>query len=132
MPVGAIFPGARVPIVETFGGRGNWFSGTATSGDTGDDVCLIGNDDETNLLLSFIVTLASLTPGATVTVRLYRQILGVEREVQTSTFTVGADPDGSQVVSAAWGIHEQIRAELQSTGADDGAWVDGDFMLLPI
>lgn len=132
MPVGNIPLGRPVPIVVATGNRGNWFSGTATSGATGEDLFLIGNDGEANWLLSLIVDLSALTPAATATIRLYQEVNGTERLVQVETFTVGTAPDGAQVISAARGIHEQVRAEMQSSGPDDGAWADREFMLLPM
>lgn len=108
----------------------NWNSGVATSGNPGADLASIGANDTKNKLHSLLVNISALTAGATVRVRLFMQVNGVESQVYNQTFIKGTDPDGLWIVNGTVGIHEALRAELHSDNpADDSKAVDYDYML---
>jgi len=108
----------------------NWNSGTATSGNPGAELVTIGADDTEYKLHSLVVGISSLTDGATVRVRLFMEVNGVEQEVYNQTFLKGTDPNGLWIVNGTVGIHEVLRVELHNdNAADDGKAVSYDYML---
>jgi hypothetical protein len=108
----------------------NWQSGTGTSGETGADLVTIGASDTKYKLHSLIVNISALTAGATVAVKLFMKVNGVERKVYHQLFTKGTDSDGVWVVNGTVGIHQALRVELESdNAADNGQAVDYDYML---
>ena len=109
---------------------GNWYSGTATSGQTGADLITIGANDIKKKLHSLLINIGLLQAGAKVTVRLYMQVNGTERKVYQEEFTQGTDPDGLWIVNGSVGIHEALRVEAMSNkSADNGAVLEYDYML---
>jgi hypothetical protein len=109
---------------------GNWYSGTATSGETGADLVTIGANDTKKKLHSLLVSIGSVAAGAKITIRLYTQIKGTERKVYQEEFTQRVDPNGLWVVNGTVGIHEALRVEaMSSKSADDGATLEYDYML---
>ncbi len=110
--------------------NGNWNSGTASSGNPGADLATIGADDIEYKFHSLVVDISNLTDGATVRVRLFMEVNGVERQVYNQTFLKGTDPDGLWIVNGTVGIHEELRVEVYSSvPADNGKTVDYDYML---
>jgi hypothetical protein len=108
----------------------NWNSGVAASGNPGADLVSIGADDTKNKLHSLLVNISALMGGATVRVRLFMQVNGVESQVYNQTFIKGTDPDGLWIVNGTVGIHEVLRTELHSDNpADDGKTIHYDYML---
>jgi hypothetical protein len=108
----------------------DWNTGVATSGNVGADLVTIGAAATRYKVHSLIVSMRNLTAGATVTVRMYQLVNGVEDEVYNQAFTQGVDPDGIWVINAPVGIHEALRVEVHSSAAaDDGAIVPYDYML---
>lgn len=103
---------------------GNWNSGTATSGETGADLVTIGTASDRKKLHSLVVNLSALTVGATITIKLFQLVNGVEAKVYPpvgTTFVVGTDPDGVWVVDGTVEISGVLRCEVQSDNAgDDG------------
>ena len=76
------------------------------------------------------VTLMSEPAGATVTVKLFMAVNGIERKVYEQAFAPGADPDGLWVVNGTLAIHEPLRVEIASdNAADNGQAIDYDYML---
>ena len=70
---------------------------------------------------SLIVDISQLTATATITIRLYMKVNGVERQLYEQTFVVGTDPDGCWIVNGTIGIHDVLRVTCQSDNvADDG------------
>ncbi len=66
----------------------------------------------------------------TVTIRLYMEVVGVERRVYQQAFTVAADGPGIWIVNGTMGIHEVLRVTVQSdNAADNGQAVGYDYML---
>ena len=115
---------------STAGVIANWNSGVATSTLAGADLVTIGAANTNRLLHSLLVTIANLTPGAIVTVRLYQVVNGAEQQVYNQVFTQGVDPDGLWIVNGELGIHQALRVEVLSNApADDGAVVDYDYLL---
>jgi hypothetical protein len=81
-------------------------------------------------LHSLLVNISALTPGATITVKLFMEVNGVERKVYNQDFTQGTDPDGLWIVNGTVGIHEALRVEVESDNAgDNGAAINYDYML---
>lgn len=108
----------------------NWQSGTGTSGEAGADLVTIGATDIRYKLHSLLINVGLLTPGATVTVKLFMAINGTERKVYEQAFTRGADPDGLWIVNGTLAIHETLRVEIASDNAgDNGRQIDYDYML---
>lgn len=108
----------------------NWNTGVATSGLAGGDVVTIGAANVKNKVHSLLVDIANLTAGATITIRLYQLVNGVEREVYQQTFVQGTDPDGLWIINGTLAIHEALRVELFSNNVlDDGAVVAYDYMM---
>jgi len=109
---------------------GNWQSGTATSGETGADVVVIGTNDTKKKLHSLLLSIHNFQSGGKVTVKLFMQVNGTERKVYQEDFNKGTDPDGLWVVNGTVGIHEALRVEAQSNRpADNGVALHYDYML---
>lgn len=109
---------------------GNWQSGTGTSGEAGADLVSIGATGTRYKLHSLLVNIGALTPGATITVKLFMTIDGAERKVYEQAFTQGTDPDGLWIVNGTLAIHEMLRVEVESDNAgDNGLAIDYDYML---
>jgi len=108
----------------------NWNSGVATSGNPGADLVTLGAANVKNKVHSLLVDISGLTLAATIRVRLFQLVNGVEREVYNQTFVQGTDPDGLWIINGTVGIHEALRVELHSNNAlDDMAVVGYDYML---
>ena len=109
---------------------GNWYSGTATSGQTGADLVTIGANDIRNKLHSLLINISSVQAGAKITIRLYMQVNGTERKIYQEEFTQGTDPNGLWIINGTVGIHEALRVEATSSkAADNGAAIEYDYML---
>jgi hypothetical protein len=68
--------------------------------------------------------------GTAITVRLYKNVSGVERKVYEQVFNATTDPPGLPIINGTWGIHDVLRVTLQSNNAvDNGQAVDYDYML---
>jgi hypothetical protein len=108
----------------------NWQSGTGTSGEAGADLVTIGAAGTRYKLHSLLVNIGALTPGATITVKLFMAVAGTERKVYEQAFTQGTDPDGLWIVNGTLAIHEVLRVEVESDNAgDNGLAIDYDYML---
>jgi len=108
----------------------NWNGGVATSGLAGADMRLIGLAGCRDLIHSYEVNISALTVGAQVTIRMYKLIAGVEREIYNQTFIQGTDPDGLWIINGTVGIAEQVRVEIYSNqAADDGLQIDDDLLI---
>lgn len=100
----------------------NWQSGVATSGEAGADLVSIGTAATRNKLNSLQVDISALTVGATITIRLYENINGVEKKVYPppgTTWVVGTDPNGIWVVDGPVEITGVLRVEVQSDNVGD-------------
>jgi hypothetical protein len=108
----------------------NWQSGTGTSGEAGADLVSVGAAGTRYKLHSLLVNIGALTPGATITVKVFMAIDGTERKVYEQAFTQGTDPDGLWIVNGTLAIHELLRVEVESDNAgDNGLTIDYDYML---
>lgn len=112
----------------------NWHTGVATSGLAGADLVTIGVDNIKNKIHLLLVNISAFhlapPPAASVTVRMYQQVNGVERQVYGQTFLRGTDPDGLWIINGTIGIHEALRVEVYSDNvADDAINCDYDYML---
>jgi len=68
--------------------------------------------------------------GTAITVRLYKNVNGVDRKVYEQVFNATTDPPGLPIVNGTWGIHDVLRVTLQSNNAaDNGQAVNYDYML---
>lgn len=100
----------------------NWQSGTATSAETGADLVSIGTAGDRKKLHSLVVGIGALTVGATITIKLFMLVNGVENKVYPppgTTWTVGTDPNGIWVVTGTLEITGVLRVEVQSNNAGD-------------
>ena len=92
------------------------------------DIVSIGANDVRNKVHSLVLDINALV--GTVTIRLYMQVNGVERQVYSQDFTVAADGPGLWIVNGTVGIHEVLRVTAQSdNAADDGQTIGYDYML---
>lgn len=101
---------------------GNWQSGTADSGETGDNLINIGTANIRQKLNSLQVDISALTNGATITIRLYERVNAVEKRVyppQGTTWIVGTDPEAIWVVDGPVEITGVLRVEVQSDNVND-------------
>jgi len=94
------------------------------------DIVSIGANDTKNKLHSLVLNISALTATATISIRMYMQVNGVERKVYDQDFVKGTDPDGLWIVNGTVGIHEVLRVTAQSDNAgDDGKAIDYGYML---
>jgi len=102
----------------------NWQSGTGTSLETGADLVSIGAAGDRKKLHSLVVGIGALTVGATITIKLFQLVNGVDTKVYPtvgSTWTVGTDPNGIWVVTGTLEIDGVLRVEVESdTVGDNG------------
>jgi hypothetical protein len=93
------------------------------------NVVSIGANDVKNKVHDLTLSIHNLV-GTTITVRLYKQVNGVERKCYEQPFNATTDPPGLPIINGTWGIHEVLRCTLQSNNAaDNGKAVDYDYML---
>lgn len=100
----------------------NWQSGTGTSLETGADLVNIGAANNRKKLHSLIVGIGALTVGATITIKLFQSVNGVDTKVYPpagTTWTPGTDPNGIWVVTGTLEIDGILRVEVQSNQAGD-------------
>ncbi|GAJ21638.1 unnamed protein product, partial [marine sediment metagenome] len=94
------------------------------------DIVSIGANDTKYKLHSLVLNISALTATATISIRMYMQVKGVEKKVYDQDFVKGTDPDGLWIVNGTVGIHEVLRVTAQSDNAgDDGKAIDYDYML---
>ena len=126
----ALQRGVWAAIHRTGSAWWNWNGGVATSGNPGADMRLIGLAGCRDLIHSYEINISFLTVGALITIRMYKMISDVEREVYNQTFTQGTDPDGLWIINGTLGIAEQLRVEIFSNqAADDGLQIDDDALI---
>lgn len=100
----------------------NWQSGTGTSGEAGADLVSIGTAGDYKKLHGLIVNIGNLIAGATITIKLFLSVNGVDVKVYPpvgTTWTPGTDPDGIWVVTGTLEITGVLRVEVQSNNAAD-------------
>ena len=100
----------------------NWQSGTGTSGEAGANLVSIGAAGDRKKLHSLVVGIGALTVGATITIKLFMSVNGVDTKVYPpvgSTWTPGTDPNGIWVVTGTLEIDGVLRVEVQSNNAGD-------------
>ena len=100
----------------------NWQSGVATSLEAGADLVNIGAAGDRKKLHSLVVNIGSLTPTATITIKLFMSVNGVDTKVYPpvgTTWIVGTDPDGIWVVTGTLEITGVLRVEVESNNAGD-------------
>lgn len=94
------------------------------------NIVSIGANDTKNKIHSLVLDISALTATATISIRMYMQVNGVEKKVYDQDFVVGTDPDGLWIVNGTLGIHEVLRVTAQSDNAgDDGKAIAYDYML---
>ena len=100
----------------------DWQSGLlATSGEVGADLVSIGAAGDRKKIHSLLIDIGGLTATATITLKLFIQINGVEKKVYNDDWIVGTDPDGIWVIPGSLELHDILRVEVQSDNAlDDG------------
>lgn len=111
----------------------NWNTATGTSGEAGEDLVTIGANDTKYKLHSLLLDVSALTDGASIHVKLFMQVNGVEKKVYDQTFTVPTgttppDTDGLWIVNGTVGIHEALRVEVYSD-TNESVAIAYDYML---
>jgi len=112
----------------------NWQSGVATSGLAGADFLLLGTPSTVYfsmglfgvpLIFSYI---GGLTPGATITYRVYITVFGAIVLADQDDYIVGVD--ANVMVMYAWVGRGQIRVEIMSDNVgDNGAAIPYEYSL---
>ena len=100
----------------------NWQSGVATSGEAGADLVPIGIAGDRKKLHSLVVDIRALTPGATITIKLFMLVNAVWTKVYPpvgTTWTPGTDPNGIWVINGTLEIDGVLRVEVESNNALD-------------
>lgn len=100
----------------------NWESGTGTSTETGADLVSIGSAGDRKKLHSLVIGIGALTLGATITIKLFMSVNGVDTKVYPpvgTSWVVGTDPNGIWVVNGTLEITDVLRVEVQSDNAGD-------------
>jgi len=100
----------------------NWQSGAGTSLEAGADLVSIGTAGDRKKLHSLVVGIGALTVGATITIKLFMSVNGVDTKVYPpvgSTWTPGTDPNGIWVVTGTLEIDGVLRVEVQSNNVGD-------------
>lgn len=97
----------------------NWYNGTATSGLTGGDIANVGVASEGHKIYTFMINTENLTAGATIQVRMYQYVNGVEKLDYKQSFLVGQDTPSLPVINGAIGIWGQVRIEMMSDKSPD-------------
>jgi len=92
------------------------------------NIVQIGADNVKYKLHSLVLDINALV--GTVTIRMYQEVVGVERRVYQQTFTVAADGPGLWIINGTVGIHEVLRVTAQSDNAADNDKAIGyDYLL---
>jgi len=90
----------------------------------------IGTASTKHKLHSLFVSIAKLTAAATITIRMYHRIAGIEIQCYEEDHVVGTDVPGIWLVDGTVGIHDVLRVTAQSDNAsDDGIAIDYSYML---
>jgi len=94
------------------------------------DLVSLGVATTKKKLHSLIVDISALTATATIDIRLYMKVNGVERKLYDQPFVVGTDPDGCWIVNGTIGIHDVLRVTCESDNAgDNGKAIAYTYML---
>jgi hypothetical protein len=103
----------------------NWNSGVATSGQPGADLVTIGAVNTRYKVHGLHVDISALTPGASITVRLYTTTTGAGLiNGYAQTFVAGTDPNDLWIINGTLEIDNLLRVEVYSNNpADDGLGV---------
>jgi len=92
------------------------------------NIVQIGADNVSNKLHSLVLDINALV--GTVTIRMYQEVVGVERRVYQQPFTVAADGPALWIVNGTVGIHEILRVTAQSDAVADNTKAIGyDYMI---
>lgn len=92
------------------------------------DVVSIGADDTNNKVQSLLLDISAMV--GTITLRMYMQINGVERQVYTQDVSVALDGPGIWLINGTVYVHEALRVTAESdNAADDGANIGYDYIL---
>ncbi len=83
------------------------------------EVVLIGAPDTVHKVHSLILDITGLM--GTITIRLYTEVDGVERQVYSETFTAAADGPGLWIINGSLAIYGFLWATLESDNAADNA-----------
>lgn len=99
----------------------NWNAGEA-------NLVTIGANDTLNKVHSLIVDISTCI--GTITIRMYSQVDGVERQVYFVDASVALDGAGVWVINSVLAIHEALRITCESdNGADDGQSIAYDYIV---
>lgn len=101
---------------------GNWNSGVATSGNPGADLFTIGTINSWWRLQEAYMLLSAFNAAATVTIRVYEQLMGGEREVLNDDWIVAVDPP---IVYLVWFWEIEMFGPLRVEAFSDQAADDG-------
>ena len=93
------------------------------------DVVSIGAAGVSNKVHDLSLNVSNLV-GTLITIRLYKNINGVERKLYEQPFNAAIDPPGLWIVNGTVGIHQALRVTLESNdAADNGQAVDFDYFM---
>jgi hypothetical protein len=106
-------------------------TGSATQDweDAESEVVSIGASDTRYKVHDLSLNISNLI-GTNITIRLYKNVNGVERKVYEQVFNTNNDPPGMPIINGTWAIHDVLKVTLESNRtADNGKAVDYDYML---
>jgi hypothetical protein len=110
----------------------NWNSGVASSGQPGADLVILGMNGVPYTLRQLLISIANLTGGAVIDIRLYTIVRATERNIGEDTWTVGIDPDGLWLLTPI-DMANALRIEAYSDQAgDDGRSMEYDYLQEPL
>lgn len=106
------------PAINTV--AGNWQAGVATSLQPGADLVTIGTAGVRRKVHSLHVDISALTPGATITIRLYTPTTGVPGvDAYSQNFVVGTVPNDLWIINGTLEIDDILRVEVRSNNVGD-------------
>jgi len=107
----------------------NWASGVATSGMPGGDAIILGTALAITTIYKCSLSTHNLALGATLNIRMYQTVNGVERLFYSDYFNVGTDPVDLFPINGQMGIYDLVRIEMSSDKlSDDGKSMDYEYL----
>lgn len=92
------------------------------------DVVTVGADNVNNKIHSFIIDITNCI--GTITIRMYSQVNGVERQIYIVDASVALDGPSIWLINSTTAIHEELRITCESDNpADDGQAIAYDYMI---
>ncbi|GAH53727.1 unnamed protein product, partial [marine sediment metagenome] len=92
----------------------NWNTAVDSPDGTGGLLVNLGTAATRKKLHSILLDVSALTDGATIDVKLFIKINGVQKKVYDETFTIATDPDGLWIVNGTVGLHDVLSVAVYS------------------